>query len=183
MSPVPRASDASRLGNGSALTTTMWGDLPFRLRIRFKPPVRAFCERSLRSVHPKPADFSRGHDLSNPITYSSCIRSSICDCLVFPQRAGIMRLSRSRRRTPIPARLKPVFSPIAASPLCVSTSTPRRMDVPTTTMAAFPCFSTRCISRITAPISPKYRRSTAAFLLSTCPSTASVDSHCSGNDA
>ena len=29
----------------------MWGVLPLRLRIRFNPSVRAFCERSLRIVH------------------------------------------------------------------------------------------------------------------------------------
>jgi hypothetical protein len=39
------------VGNGSLVTTTTCGNLPFLFRIRFSASVRAFCARSLRSVH------------------------------------------------------------------------------------------------------------------------------------
>lgn len=51
MSPVPRASDASLLGSGSAVTTITCGSFPFRLRTRLSASVLAFWARSLRSVH------------------------------------------------------------------------------------------------------------------------------------
>lgn len=43
--------DAMRFGMGSAVIATMCGTRPLRLRMRFKASVRAFCARSLLSVH------------------------------------------------------------------------------------------------------------------------------------
>src|SRR5690606_3457041 len=51
MSPVPNAIDASRLGVGSAVTTTTCGKRPLRLRTKFRASDLAFCARSLRIVH------------------------------------------------------------------------------------------------------------------------------------
>ena len=95
------------------------------------------------------------HCRSSPITCSSCIRCSICDPRERPQRAGIIRRSRSRRRTPISTRSKPTASANAARQVGVSTSMPRSTEVPTTTMTAPPFRTTRCISRRTAVISRK----------------------------
>ncbi len=95
------------------------------------------------------------HCRTNPITYSSCIRCSIWELFRPLQRAGIIRRSRSSRRDPIPATEKPTLSPTAARPLCVSTSTPRKIEVPTTTTQARPCASTLRCSAKTDRISEK----------------------------
>ena len=50
-SPVPIAIEAIRPGVGSAVTTTILGVVPFRLRRRFNASVRVFCARSLLIVH------------------------------------------------------------------------------------------------------------------------------------
>ena len=55
---------------------------------------------SLVECSSQSAYLSVAHAIS-PITCSSCMRCSICDLAPLPHRAGIMRLSRSRRRTPM----------------------------------------------------------------------------------
>ncbi len=85
------------------------------------------------------------------------MRCSVCNWRFPPQRAGIKRLPRSRRRTPMPTSLDPTLPLIAANSLGVSMSMPRSIDVPTTMTVALPFGSTRRISRRTPATSPKSR--------------------------